>query len=319
MQIFRPMNSEESNLFKIRLSIGFGSTLGVFDTNSNTLINGDIIASNNSSQKVTKDYLSSPTNNLLPTNFVLKYTIDGSTCSFDIVYGKSFTQQPSITIQPHTSLGNVITSNIIKKSLTDTLSNLSIHFSEIGSSITNSIPVSPDGSTGLLGFDLEITGPIKLGITTGNSNKGWALTNDNKLYTYHDASIGTSLTTTDSFVLGKNLNLVSTNGTIKTYTFSTSTLDYSTSVWLIDGGVELTTVTPKVGMVLIISSTNTAFIDNTYSTNPTVQLNTGCTIDYTTNNLITFSSQSNSIILYGISTTAFILLNSSTGVSLSTN
>ena len=104
MQIFRPMNSDESNLFKIRLSIGFGSTLGVFDTNSNTLINGDIIASNNSSQSVTKDYLSSPTNNLLPNNFVLKYTIDGSTYSFDILYGASFTQQPSITIQPHTSL-----------------------------------------------------------------------------------------------------------------------------------------------------------------------------------------------------------------------
>ena len=53
--------------------------------------------------------------------------------------------------------------------------------------------------------------------------------------------------------------------------------------------------------------------------NPTVKLNPGCTINYTTNNLITFSSQSDSVILYGISSKLFIVLNSSDGISLSAN
>jgi hypothetical protein len=319
MNVFRPMNSDESNLFKIRLSIGFGSPLGVFDTNTNTLNNNDIIASNNSSNIVTKNHLSAPTNNLLPQNFYIKYIIDGSVNKFEVFYNDIFTQQPSVQILPHTNAGNIITSNIVKKDLSGNDSNLEIYFSQIASSISNSIAVSTNGTSGLLGFDLEITGPIKLGITTGNSNKGWALSSSNSLYSYFDTSIGTSLSTTDSFVLGKNLCLLSKDGTIKKYTTSTSSLDYSTSVWLINDSVSLTTVTPKLGMTLIIISTDNNFdtTTNSYTSNPTVTLNSGCSLNYSTNNLITFTRQAESIILYGISSTQFIVLNKSENITLS--
>jgi len=319
MNVFRPMNSDESNLFKIRLSIGFGSPLGVFDTNTNTLNNNDIIASNNSSNIVTKNHLSAPTNNLLPQNFYIKYIIDGSVNKFEVFYNDIFTQQPSVQILPHTNSGNIITSNIVKKDLSSNDSNLEIYFSQIASSISNSIAVSTNGTSGLLGFDLEITGPIKLGITTGNSNKGWALSSSNSLYSYFDTSIGTSLSTTDSFVLGKNLCLLSKDGTIKNYTTSTSSLDYSTSVWLINDSVSLTTVTPKLGMTLIIISTDNNFdtTTNSYTSNPTVTLNSGCSLNYSTNNLITFTRQAESIILYGISSTQFIVLNKSENITLS--
>ena len=319
MNVFRPMNSDESNLFKIRLSIGFGSPLGVFDTNTNTLNNNDIIASNNSSNIVTKNHLSAPTNNLLPQNFYIKYIIDGSVNKFEVFYNDIFTQQPSVQILPHTNAGNIITSNIVKKDLSGNDSNLEIYFSQIALSISNSIAVSTNGTSGLLGFDLEITGPIKLGITTGNSNKGWALSSSNSLYSYFDTSIGTSLSTTDSFVLGKNLCLLSKDGTIKNYTTSTSSLDYSTSVWLINDSVSLTTVTPKLGMTLIIISTDNNFdtTTNSYTSNPTVTLNSGCSLNYSTNNLITFTRQAESIILYGISSTQFIVLNKSENITLS--
>lgn len=318
MNVFRPMNSDESNLFKIRLSIGFGSPLGVFNTSTNTLNNNDIIASNNSSNIVTKNHLSAPTNNLLPQNFYIKYIIDGSVNKFEVFYNDIFTQQPSVQILPHTNAGNIITSNIIKKDLSGSDSNLEIYFSQVASSISNSIGISSNGSSGLLGFDLEITGPIKLGITTGNSNKGWALSSSNSLYSYFDTSIGTSLSTADSFVLGKNLCLLSKDGTIKNYTTSTSSLDYSTSVWLINDSVSLTTVIPKQGMTLIIISTDNNFdtTTNSYISNPTVTLNSGCSLNYSTNNLITFTRQAESIILYGISSTQFIVLNKSENITL---
>ena len=69
MSLFRPMNSAESNLFTIRTSFGKGSSLDNF----NNLDDNYILASNNSNIAVTQDYLSSPANNNLPSNFVLEY------------------------------------------------------------------------------------------------------------------------------------------------------------------------------------------------------------------------------------------------------
>jgi hypothetical protein len=311
MNVFRPMNSDESNLFKIRLSLGFGSPLGAFDTNTNTLNNGDIIASNNTSNVVSKNHLAAPTNNLLPKDFYIKYVIDGSVYKFEVFYNNTFVQQPTIQILPHTNAGNIITSNIVKKDLTGTDSSLEIYFSQVSTTISNSVNVSSNGTSGLLGFDLEITGPIKLGITTGNSNKGWSVSSSDTLYSFFDTSIGTSLATTDSFVLAKNLNLVGKDGNIKTYSENTSTLDYSTSIWLINGSVSLTTITPKKGMFLILLSSDVG-----YPGTSTVTLNSGCTLNYSTNNLITFTDKAASIILYGLSTTQFIVLNQNGSVSI---
>ncbi len=244
MALFRPINSSESNLYTIRLCIGKGSTVGVFNTGTTAMPTNSILASNDSSNPITVDHLSSPTFNNLPKGFFLKYIISGSNTYFQVAFGKEFTQHPNVSIVPHSEIGNFCGFPIIQKGdLSSTTKNLTFQF------INNkggSISPSSDGSTGLLGFDLEITGPVKLGITTGNSNKGWALSDSTNVdpsttYTYLDINLGSGFSLSDSVIISKNLKFLNNNGDIKTYTTSTSTLDYNNTVWVINGGVNLTT------------------------------------------------------------------------------
>ena len=65
--MFRPTNSSESNLFTIRVALGYGSTLGVFNTGTNVIANNAILASNSSGNATTVDHLASPTSNNLPS------------------------------------------------------------------------------------------------------------------------------------------------------------------------------------------------------------------------------------------------------------
>ena len=85
MSIFRPINSDESNLSIIRCVVSFSSQ---FD-------NTDIIAGGNN---ITKDVdlLIAPTSNNLPDNFGIYYTSN----VFHVRYGKSFTSCPSVSIIP---------------------------------------------------------------------------------------------------------------------------------------------------------------------------------------------------------------------------
>ena len=111
MSLFRPVNSSESNLFTIRVSLGNGSNKGVFDTSNNPIVNDDILCSNNSNNTVTVDHLSSPTYNNLPRGFFIKFVEDTSyVYSFYVNYGKQFVAHPSITITPHSSeyIGNPV-------------------------------------------------------------------------------------------------------------------------------------------------------------------------------------------------------------------
>jgi hypothetical protein len=323
MALFRPVNSSESNLFTIRLSIGSGSSLGVFNTGSNSIGNNDVLASNNTTYPITKNHLASPTLNNLPKDFYLKYVVDSTNYSYQVIYGKTFTQQPTVQVIPHTGVGTYAgIPSIVKNSLTSSDYNLAIHF--VNSSGTSIAP-SSDGSTGLLGFDLIITGPVKIGITTGNSNKGWALNDSTgveptNVFTYLDVNLGGSYTQSDSIIVSKNLKYLSADGTIKQYTATTSTLDYKNTIWLIDGGVTLTTLTPQIGMLLIISSTDTGYDTGTssYTSNPVVQIDTGLSINYQTSlTTIEFSQRGSSIILYGTSITNFIVLSQTTNVTLS--
>lgn len=298
MALFRPLNSAESNLYTIRVSVD----------NFNTLVDSTYIVSNNSTYSSTNTYLTSPTYNLLPKDFYIQYV---SSNQFLINYGKTFTQLPNIHITPIFSSSPVLY-RIVKTSTTTT-----VYFIDyLGAAVSP----STDGTSGFLGFDLTITGPVKIGITTGNSNKGWATNDDSNVYSFMDISLGSGYTVNDSIVMSKNLKLLDGDGNIKQYTTTTSTLDYTHTTWLIDGGIALTTLTPVKGMLLIISSTDTDFDDgtNVYNTNPTITTNTGVVINYGTLNTIEFSQRGDSIILYGTSSTNFVVINKSSTITLST-
>ena len=198
--MFRPTNSSESNLFTIRCALGTSNPTGAF----NTLLNNDVIASNSSGNPVTTNYLSSPTSNNLPTGFYIKYTTADD--AFAITYGKEFTSQPCINVMPisNTSTTFVAIPYIIQSSLTSC--------KLLFNNTTTKLTPSTNGTSGLLGFDLVITGPVKIGATSGNCNKGWALSDSTNsdptsVYSYMDVNLGSGFTASDSVVISKNLKL----------------------------------------------------------------------------------------------------------------
>jgi hypothetical protein len=319
MSLFRPINSSESNLYTIRLSIGLGSTKGIFNTGTTALPTNSIIASNDSSNAITVDHLSSPSYNNLPKGFYLKYVISGSNLYFQVVYGKEFTQQPNINIIPHCGINNFCgIPSIQKGDLTSTTNNLTFQFTN-----TSGITLAPssDGTAGLLGFDLVITGPVKIGITTGNSNRGWALSDSNTVdpstaYTYLDVNLGSGYSLSDSVIISKNLKLLDNKGDIKTYTSSTGILDYNNTVWVINGSISLTNLTPIKGMVLMIISDDTNFSGSSYTSNPTVILGTNCTFNFQNENTLTFTQRGDSVLLYGTSSLNFVILNKTSTITV---
>ena len=305
--MFRPTNSSESNLFTIRVALGYGSVLGVFNTAANGIANTAILASNSSGNATTVDHLASPTSNNLPSGFYIQY-ISAATTAFRVTYGKTFTSQPCINVTPCTSASASIKiyPYIVKSSLTS----CDIYFNDA----TNYVSPSSNGTSGLLGLEIVISGPIKIGATTGNSNKGWALSDSTNadptsVYSYMDVNLGSSFTATDSVVVSKNLKLLGSDNTVKTYSASTGTLDYTQTVWIIGSGVALSTLTPQKGMVLIINA-------SAVTSQPTVATASGKFIGYASSTTLTFTAISGTVILYGVDTTRFIIL-SSTNVTLS--
>jgi len=311
MSLFRPVNSSESNLYTIRLSFGVDSTLGKF----NNLSADCVVASNNSATAVTKDYLSSPSNNNLPINFTCNYVL--SSKSFQITYGKTFTQQPNINVIPHLSASSFSIPRIVKNSISATSNNLEIFF--LNSSGTAIAP-STDGSTGILGFDLEITGPVKLGVTTGNSNKGWSLndttTAEPSVYSFMDMNLGSGTIASNSVIISKNLKLLGSDGNTKTFNNTAGELvatDYINTIWELESGtgaVNLINLIPQKGMVLIIYRNG--------ANESTVTLGTDCNFNFQSGeNKLTFSNHS-SVILYAPNTTTFMILSNTNTVEVST-
>lgn len=306
--MFRPTNSSESNLFTIRAALGYGSSLGVFNTGANAIANNAILASNSSGNPTTVDHLASPTSNNLPSGFYIQYSTTGPT--FRVYYGKSFTSQPCINIVPtsNNSASFLAIPYIVKSSL--------LYCDVLFNNTTTSVSPSANGTTGLLGFDLVITGPIKIGATTGNSNKGWALSDSTNadptsVYSYMDINLGSGFTATDSVVVSKNLKLLGSDNTIKTYSTSTSSLDYTQTVWIINTAVALTTLTPQKGMVLIITA------GSPLGTPATVVTDASKLIGYATGTTLTFSTPGATVTLYGIDTERFIIVSQTSGVALS--
>ena len=96
MSIFRPINSDESNLSIIRCVVSF--SLDFTDTN--------IIAGGNNIEKDV-DLLLAPTSNNLPDNFAIYYTSG----VFHVNYGKKFTSSPSVSIIPRLDSKSSLSSN----------------------------------------------------------------------------------------------------------------------------------------------------------------------------------------------------------------
>lgn len=199
MSVFRPLNSDESNLFTIRCVITFTSA-------PNGMIAGGSKLTDASA--VTTDLLTTPTPNNLPDYFGIFF----NTGRFFVNYGKEFTTPPCVSIMPRmkevadfasstgTDGDNPITliswNNILKYENTSypdaSNHNFSFAFKEATSG--NLLTLADDTSVAnFYGFDLIITGPVKLGVTTGNSNKGWSVGSGNDAttaYSYMDIGIG---------------------------------------------------------------------------------------------------------------------------------
>lgn len=189
MSIFRPISSDESNLSIIRCVVSFSSEF----SNANVIVGGNNIVKD-------VDLLLAPTSNNLPDNFAIYYTSG----IFHVNYGKKFTSCPSVSIIPRLNLKDSLTSNssventvlpsifwnnLLDLGTTINSSNYNFGFSfkgEDGSIIT------PSTSSIVNGFDLIIIGAVKLGVTTGNSNKGWAIgANNDNAYTFMNVGVGT--------------------------------------------------------------------------------------------------------------------------------
>lgn len=191
MSIFRPINSDESNLSIIRCVVSFSSAFT--DT--------DIIAGGNNITKDT-DLLLTPTSNNLPENFAIYYTSG----VFHINYGKTFTSCTSVSIIPRLNSKNSLSSNsssensvlpsifwnnLLDYGTTINAANYNFAFSFKGQ---DGSLITPSNSSIVNGFDLIIIGAVKLGVTTGNSNKGWSIGagNDaNSTYSFMNVGIGT--------------------------------------------------------------------------------------------------------------------------------
>ena len=178
MSIFRPLNADESNLFTIRNSFKWSSA-----PSTGTVLADQTTASNNT-------YLDTPTYNNLPVNYKVTYRSG----YIEIEYGKSFTTHPTIIAMVRssdasngTTDGDALTPCVSKQST------LSISSGTVNATVgfRNESGVLTDPPNG---FELIIMGPIKVGVTTGNSNKGWSIgsgNDPNTVYTYLNVGVNT--------------------------------------------------------------------------------------------------------------------------------
>ena len=185
MSVFRPLNSDESNLFTIRVSVKPVSTQ-----------TGDVTLVSAVTGTLVDTYLETPTVNNLPTGFKLE--LIGSLDYYRITYGKKFTSAPCITFTPkstntnvkantaqtaETLIPNIVQNNVLPDADAGADKNCLFCFRQA----SDGTPVQA-----LNGFEMVITGPIRVGVTTGNSNKGWSIGSGNDpttVYTYLSAGI----------------------------------------------------------------------------------------------------------------------------------
>ena len=101
MSVFRPLNSDESNLFTIRCVIA-AHALATADT---VLVDND---STSAATSVTTSLIA-PTINNLPPNFRITQKNGGQGNYYELEYGKTFTSPPCIMLTPKSTSSNVKT------------------------------------------------------------------------------------------------------------------------------------------------------------------------------------------------------------------
>ena len=287
MSVFRPLNSDESNLFTIRCVITFTSAP------SGMIAGGSKLSD---ASAVTTDLLTTPTPNNLPGYFGIFF----NSGIFYVNYGKEFTTPPCVSIMPRMKVGSgashdfasstgtdgdnplalVAWNNILKYENTSypdaSNHNFSFAFKEATSG--NLLTLPDDTSVAnFYGFDLIITGPVKLGVTTGNSNKGWSVGSGNDAttaYSYMDIGIGKGNPVCSLDIKGgfKTTTLKLTNDKIDGVTVTPAiTAKDSGKIVTLDasaGDINLNLPTPDAGLnykfiVVVDPGTNTIQITST--------------------------------------------------------
>ena len=221
MSIFRPINSDESNLFHIRCLISFKESSYQFGASTNTPANvniaGGLVTESDSNTTFT-NLMRAPTPNNLPKYFGIY--VDNTNKVFYCNYGTEFVKSPNIHITPLVShmddTGNAVdrlTTGIVTSQIDI---NTNTHYEEHPSyKVLSSTSVSTGSFnfsfkfynmlggtdnftladyTKFYGFSLDIIGPVKLGVTTGNSNRGWGVGTGNdpgSIYSHMNIGIGT--------------------------------------------------------------------------------------------------------------------------------
>ena len=199
MSVFRPLNSDESNLFTIRCVIA-AHALATADT---VLVDND---STSAATSVTTSLIA-PTINNLPPNFRITQIVNGDSNYYELEYGKTFTSPPCIMLTPKstsssvriTEATEVLIPNIVQLNLTTAAGTTNAEFCF---RLATDATLKPAEN----GFDIMITGPVKLGVTTGNSNKGWNIGSGNDsstAYSYMNVGIGTGNPTSALQVQGR--------------------------------------------------------------------------------------------------------------------
>jgi hypothetical protein len=311
MSVFRPLNSDESNLFTIRCVITFTSAPSGMIAGGSKLTDASA---------VTTDLLTTPTPNNLPDYFGIFFNAG----RFFVNYGKEFTTPPCVSIMPRmkeladfansTTAGDnpiplVQWNNILKYENTSypDASNYNFAFAFKDSDSGNLNLVTDVAN--FYGFDLIITGPVKLGVTTGNSNKGWSVGSGNDAttaYSYMDIGIGKGNPVCSLDIKGgfKTTTLKLTDTKIDGVTIQTgpaiTAKDSGKLVTLAanEGSIELILPTPAAGLnyKFIIVATNSYAVtiksssDGT-SANVTALMMGSITVNNTTTNVTTVQDE----------------------------
>jgi hypothetical protein len=218
---------------------------------------------------VVTSLLTAPTSNNLPDYFGIFFLED----KFYVTYGKEFTSTPCVSIMPRMSAIGDLDDNVtegdnpipltfwnnIQKYEDSAYPNASNYNFAFGfKEATTGHLISTSASTKINGFDLIITGPVKLGVTTGNSNKGWSVGSGNDAttaYSYMDIGIGKGNPVCSLDINGgfKTTTLVLTHNKIDGVTVTTPVITAKDSGKIVTldasgGSISLNLPTPDAGL-----------------------------------------------------------------------
>lgn len=244
MASFKPINSDESNLFHIRCLVSYSDSTYTFPTtDTNINIGGGIKTEADTGTTTWGNKMRTPTTNNLPDYFGIHLYIDVSEneekYNYYMNYGVDFAKAPTVKVTP--LVHNLDTSNNAVDKITGDADSTGIVFAQVdmhsntcykkGSSHTiiskaaidagyynvkfkfyklfndasNVATLQIPDTTDYFGFIVDIVGPLKYGVTTGNTNRGWNLAAGNRptsVSTNMNVGIGTGNPSRQLSVMG---------------------------------------------------------------------------------------------------------------------